>query len=96
MSEIEAINRIRWFMNLPEARPGSPWDKDLFEERTYIQWACKELIQELMNYSSISTETTIDAFWLRMLQYYHYSSSPRMRKVFQVAMDTADTIKAMI
>ncbi len=95
MNKLEAVDKIRWFMTLPEACPGLPWDKD-FEERSYIQWACDELIQDIMSDPCASVDMTIDTFWFRMLQYLHYASSPKMRMVFRVAMDTADTIKAMI
>lgn len=95
MYALDVINKIRWFMNLPEARPGLPWDKE-FEDRSYIRWACNELTQDLMNRLDIPAETTIDTFWFRMLQYFHYASSPKMEKIFKIAMDTADTIRAMI
>ena len=95
MNELEVIDAIRWFMTLPEARPGLPWDNE-FEERSYIRWTCNELIRDITDYPCTSVETIIDMFWLRMLQYFHYAPSEKMRKVFQVAMDTADTIKAMI
>lgn len=95
MNELEVVDKIRWFMTLPEARPGVPWDKD-FEERSYIRWACEELIHDIMDRPCASVETTIDTFWFRMLQYFHFATSPKMSKVFRVAMDTADTIKAMI
>lgn len=95
MNALDTIDRIRWFMRLPEACPGLPWDKE-FENRSYIRWACEELTQDLMTRPDIPAETTIDAFWFRMLQYLHFAGTPKMRKIFQIAMDTADTIKAMI
>ena len=39
-------------MELPEARPGLPWDKE-FENRAYIRWACSELTQ-LIHQKTIS------------------------------------------
>lgn len=95
MCALDAIDRIRWFRNLPEAHLGLPWDKE-FEDRAYIRWACDELMQDLMDYLDISAETTIDTFWLRMAQYWRYAGSLKMRKIFKIAMDTADTIRAMI
>lgn len=95
MYPLDVIDRIKWFRDLPEARPGVPWDKE-FEDRAYIRWACDELMQDLMARLDISAETTIDTFWFRMVQYYHYASSPKMQKIFKIAMDTADTIRAMI
>lgn len=95
MYALDAIDKIRWFMNLPEALPGLPWDKE-FEDRSYIRWACNELMQDLMERLDIPAETTIDTFCFRMLLYFHYASSPKMGKIFKIAMDTADTIRAMI
>ena len=71
MYPLDVIDRIKWFRNLPEARPGVPWDKE-FEDRAYIRWACDELMQDLMARLDISAETTIDTFWFRMVQYCHY------------------------
>ena len=95
MDALDAVDKIRWFMELPEARPGLPWDKE-FENRAYIRWACSELTQDLMERLDIPAEMTIDAFWFRMLQFYHFAGTPKMSKIFQIAMDTADTIKSMI
>lgn len=95
MDALDAAEKIRWFITLPEADLGLPWDQK-FEDRSYIRWACNELIQELINSPHVTAEATIDAFWFQMLEYYHFADYPKMRKIFQIAMDTADTIKAMI
>lgn len=95
MNALDAVDKIRWFMGLPEARLGLPWDKE-FEDRAYIRWACEELIESLTDSPYDSADIAIDAFWFRMLQFYHFAGTPKMSKIFRIAMDTADTIKAMI
>lgn len=95
MNPFDVSDKIRWFMALPEANPGSPWDQE-FEDRSYTRWACKELIQDIMDSPYDSADIAIDAFWFRMLLYFHNANSPKMKKIFRIAMDTADTIKAMI
>ena len=36
MDALDAVDKIRWFMELPEARPGLPWDKEFEKDRKSV------------------------------------------------------------
>lgn len=91
-----AIDRIYWFMNLPEFQPHGFESREDFEEHAYVRWTANELLMEIMDHPFIPADDTMMEMWFRMLFFYHEAPSPRARRQFLAALNTLDTINALL
>lgn len=76
--------------NLPE--PNLNWPKDIFEEQSYARWAAYELANRLMDRPYEFVDHVIQDFILEMMGYLHNSTDPQKKRLFRIAIDTAEDI----
>ena len=91
-----AIDRIIWFTQLPEFQINGFWAKAELEEQSYIRWTAYEVLNELMDHPTTAVSDVLEGMWLQMLYFYHSSKTPRAKKQFETALNTLDTINALL
>lgn len=91
-----AIDRIIWFTQLPEFQINGFWTKAELEEKSYVRWTAYELLNEIMGDPATPVSDILDAMWFQTLYYYHSSKTPRAKKQFEAALNTLDTIYALL
>lgn len=67
-----------------------------FEENSWAVYAAYEILNDILNHPMIPADITVVTFFFRMQNYLFEASSSKTRRMFKIAMDTADTIQAMI
>lgn len=90
------IDKLLWFMNLPEYRLSPRWNREEFEKNAYVRWTVSELMNAIMDHPTTDASDILQEFWLWMLWCHNRAPSPRSRRQFETALDTLDTIYAML
>ncbi|BDE86945.1 hypothetical protein CE91St42_14030 [Oscillospiraceae bacterium] len=91
-----AIDKLFWFLGLPECQLCHLAGRAELEEKSYVRWCISELITAIMDHPTTDALDTLEELWMEMLWCHHCAPSPRSRRQFRTALDTLDTIRALL
>lgn len=90
------IDKLLWFMNLPEYQVYGFWSRGELEEKAYARWITSELLTAIMDHPTVEAMDTLSDMWFQILGCYYSAVSPRAKKQFLTALNTLDTINALL